>query len=129
MQPSDWKITLYPEVDLFQLCWKCIQFLYKKIKFYSTKYNIRTKNVDKIVLATVVLYHFLKNHNFMTNRSIRFLSTVWCSSCLRMASLFRELFANLFVPPNGTFIIPTGSRVHRAEIMFPSFFFWIYLFF
>ncbi|KAJ8979772.1 hypothetical protein NQ317_015251 [Molorchus minor] len=88
------------------------ELLTKKFKWYSTKYNILPKNVDKIILGTVVLYH-----NFLRNDKCSWqpgeLETEEDFCILRdlphiggrtpfSAGRIREAFTEYFVSPNGS---------------------------
>lgn len=85
--------------------------LTKKFKWYSTKYNVLPKNVDKIILATVVLHIFLRNDKCLWQPGELETEEEYC--LLRdiphvggrvpfSAEQVREAFTEYFVSPNGS---------------------------
>lgn len=86
--------------------------LTKKFKWYSTKYNMLPKNVDKIILATVVLHNFLRDDKCSWQPS-ELLETEEEFCLLHdlpriggrtpfSAERIRESFTEYFVSPNGS---------------------------
>ncbi|XP_050510369.1 uncharacterized protein LOC126887076 [Diabrotica virgifera virgifera] len=84
--------------------------LTKKFKWYSTKYNILPRNIDKIILATVVLHNFLRNDKCSWQPEelekedfcfLRDLSHIGGRTPFS-AERIREAFTEYFVSPNGS---------------------------